>query len=298
MAVIEIFSTSVHYKYKSKLCSLSFLIVLFITILSLLTPFFIIYNAGGFSLKNRVYIERPDVLFNYKYLLLVDRGYNVSPIVCSTFTTYKDNKITDDCILVKVQEIDTNTDGKKDILKLEAHFYTNVPVRSCKLLLFFNFRLKQLFEVTIESITLFAHVLDEEVQKVQFYGDLMLQQKGLLTNEGLYETYNQSIEMAHYSLAELLLQSANRKFAAKINNEYVTKQVGRSSENTVVVCAEIIYRDSLIHYQPSFWEELKWAWVQYLSCLLVLAYIVKHTMVFLFSKRYLNSYVVIPWREK
>lgn len=70
---------------------------------------------------------------------------------------------------------------------------------------------QQLFEVTIESITLFAHVLDEEVQKIQFYGDLMLQQKGLLTNEGLYETYNQSIEMAHYSLEELLLQSANRK---------------------------------------------------------------------------------------
>lgn len=33
-------------------------------------------------------------------------------------------------------------DGRKDILKFEAHFYTDEPVRSLKLLLFFNFQLK------------------------------------------------------------------------------------------------------------------------------------------------------------
>ncbi|XP_076390331.1 transmembrane protein 231 isoform X3 [Megachile rotundata] len=200
--------------------------------------------------------------------------------------------------ICSVQEIDTNSDGKKDILKFEAHFYTNIPVKSYKILLFFNFQLKQLFEITIESIALFTHVLNEEVQRIQFFGDLTLQQKGLLTSEGLYESYNQSIEMVNYSLEELLLQNSNRKFAAKINNEHIIKFAGHTQENKVVICAEIIYKDSLIYYQPSILEELKWAWVQYLSCLLVLAYIVKHMLIFLFSKRYLNSYIIVPWREK
>ncbi|XP_053998812.1 transmembrane protein 231-like [Hylaeus anthracinus] len=298
MAAIEIFSSTVDYKYKSNICSISFLIVLLFGILSLFTPFFIIYNAGGFSLKNRVYAETPDVLFSYKYLLLAYREYNINPIICSTFTTYKNNKLADDCILVKVQEIDTNSDGKKDILKFEAHFYTDKPIKSLKLLLFFNFRLKQLFQATIESIAVFNHVLNEEIQQLQFFGDLMLEQKGLFNDKGLYETYNNSIEIDDHSLEELLMKNANRKLSAKINNDYVTSRTGYSNEDVVIVHGEIMYRGHLIYYQPSIWEELKWAWVQYLSCLLVFAYIAKHILVFLFSHRYLNCYVIIPWRNK
>ncbi|XP_043257284.1 transmembrane protein 231-like [Colletes gigas] len=298
MAIFEIFSCSVNYKYKSNICSLSFLVVLLFVTLSLLTPFFIIYNAGGFSLKNRVYAETPNVLFTYKYLLLAYRDYNINPIICSTFTSYKNNKITDDCILVKVQEIDTNNDGKKDILKFEAHFYTDKPIKSLKLLLFFNFRLKHLFKVTVESIAVFNHVLNEEIQSVQFSGDLTLEQKGLFNNEGLHETYNHSIEMADYSLEELLMKNANRKLSAKINNEYVTSQVGYSNKDAVIVRGEIIYQGHLIYYQPSIWEELKWAWVQYLSCFLIFHYVTKQILVFLFSNRYLNCYVVVPWRSK
>lgn len=53
-------------------------------------------------MKNRVLMEKPDVSFNYKYILLANRDYSVNPIICSTFKTYKDNEIKDDCILTKV----------------------------------------------------------------------------------------------------------------------------------------------------------------------------------------------------
>ncbi|XP_076245279.1 transmembrane protein 231-like [Calliopsis andreniformis] len=298
MAAIEIFSSAVSYKYKSKICSLSFLVVLFFIVLSFFTPFLIIYNAGGFSLRNRVYTETPDVSFNYKYLLLAYRDYNINPIVCTTFAAYKNNRITDDCILTKVQETDTNKDGRKDVLNFEAHFYTDKPIKSFKLLLFFSFRLKQLFETTIESIAVFNHVLNEEIQKIHFSGDLILQQKRLLSSEGLYETYNHSIEISDSSLEDIIIQNANRKFSAKIVNEYVTKQVVHSDENTVVFHGELMYGEYLIYYQPSIWEELKWAWIQYLSCLLILGYIAKRILVFLFSNRYLNCYIMIPWKNK
>ncbi|XP_015435207.1 PREDICTED: transmembrane protein 231-like [Dufourea novaeangliae] len=298
MTAIEIFSSSVNYKYKSKICSISFLVVLFFITLSFLSPFCIIYNAGGFSVRNRVYAETPDTSFNYKYILLAYRDYKINPIVCSTFTTYKNNKVTDDCILVKVQEIDTNSDGIKDILKFEAQFYTDKPIKSLKLLLFFNFTLKELFQVVMESIAVLNHMLNDEVQKVQFSGDLTLEQKGLLNSEGLYKMYNHSIDVADYSLEELLKQNANRKFSAKISNEHVTSRIGFSKEDTVVVHGELMYRGQLIYYQPSIWEELKWTWIQYLSCLLVFAYIAKHILIFLFSNKYLNCYIMIPWKTK
>lgn len=93
----------------------------------------------------------------------------------------------------------------------------------------------------------------------------------------------------------------NKKFlsvAAKISDKYVTEQWGYSNENVVVIQGELVYRDYLIHYQPSIWEELKWIWVQYLSCFLVLAYVTKHVLVFLFSNRYLNCYIIKPWKNK
>lgn len=68
-----------------------------------------------------------------------------------------------------------------------------------------------MFEATIESIAVFNHVLNEEVQKVHFSGDLMLEQKGLINSKGLFETYNQSLEIADHSLEELLMKNINRK---------------------------------------------------------------------------------------
>lgn len=68
-----------------------------------------------------------------------------------------------------------------------------------------------MFDATIESFAFFTHVLNEEVKKIQFYGDLVLQQKGLLTSEGLYEVYNHSLEIADYSLNEVFMQNFNKK---------------------------------------------------------------------------------------
>lgn len=42
----------------------------------------------------------------------------------------------------QIRETDLNGDGQKDTLKFEAHFYADKPVKSLRLLLFFNFELK------------------------------------------------------------------------------------------------------------------------------------------------------------
>lgn len=295
MAAIEIFSSSVTYKYKSRIHSCASIVVFLFIVLSLITPLFIIYNAGGIWMKNRMHAETPDVHFIYKYLLLAEVDSFEEPIVCSTFTTYKENDIEDQCTLIKVQENDLNNDGQKDSLRFEAQFYTDKPVKSLRLLLFFNFQLKHLIQVAIESIGVFDQILNHEVQEIRFFGDLELRQKGLLRSKGLYETYNHSIELSDYSLPELLLRSFNRKFSARITNERVTWRTGFSSDEAVVVIGELFYVENFIYYQPGFWEELKWVWIQYLSCLLVFAYVAKHILVFVFTNRYLNTYIVRPW---
>ncbi|XP_011173082.1 transmembrane protein 231 [Solenopsis invicta] len=295
MAAIEIFTSSVTYKYKSRIYSCASIVVFLLIVLSLITPLFIIHHAGGVWMKNRMHAETPDVHFIYKYLLIAEIDSFEEPIVCSTFTTYKENDVKDHCALIKVRENDINNDGQKDSLRFEAHFYTDKPVKALRLLLFFNFQLKHLIQATIESIGVFDQMLSHEAQEIRFFGDLELRQKGLLHSKGLYETYNHSIELSDYSLPDLLLHTFNRKFSARITNRRVTWKTGFSSDEAVVVIGELFYVENFIYYQPSIWEELKWAWIQYLSCLLVFAYVAKHILVFLFTNRYLNTYIVRPW---
>lgn len=58
-------------------------------------------------------------------------------------------------ICLQVRENDVNGDGQKDSLKFEAYFYTDKPVKSLRLLLFFNFQLK----VESYGYTLFINFL-------------------------------------------------------------------------------------------------------------------------------------------
>nr|XP_050865316.1 transmembrane protein 231-like [Vespula vulgaris]XP_050865317.1 transmembrane protein 231-like [Vespula vulgaris] len=261
MTAIEIFSSSIYYKYKARIYSLSSLIVLLLVMMSIITPFFLMFNSGGFWIKTKTHTETSDISFQYKYLLLMERGIEMTPIVCSTFTTYKENDIPDDCLIIKVQEIDTNNDGKKDILKFEAQFYTDSPIKNIRFFLFFNFKLKQIFESSIQSLAIFDHTLHQDAQKISFIADLELKQRGILHSDHLYEIYNHSIELTDRSLLQLLSQSINKKFSAEITNGHVITQSGFSNQEMITIQGELHYKDHLIYYQPNLWEELKWAWI-------------------------------------
>lgn len=298
MTAIEIFSSPINYKYKTRICSSSSLVVLLLVILSLITPFFLLFNVEGFWIRTKVYAETSDVFFQYKYLLLVEQDIETTPIVCSTFLTYKENVISDDCLIIKVQEIDKNSDGKKDILKFEAHFYTDEPIKNIKLFLFFEFKLKRLLEGSIQSLAIFDYISHQEEQKINFVADLELKQNGILHSDQFHEIYNHSIELKDWTLLQLISQNINKKFSAQITNTQLITQAGFSKEDIVIIQGELHYRDYLIYYQPGLWEELKWAWIQYISCFLVFIYLTNYILKFLFSSRYLNSYVVVPWKTK
>ncbi|XP_046829062.1 transmembrane protein 231-like isoform X2 [Vespa crabro] len=261
MTAIEIFSNSIYYKYRARIYSLSSLIVLLLVMMSIITPFFLMFNTGGFWIKTKTHAETPDISFQYKYLLLMERGIEMAPIVCSTFTSYKENNISDDCLIIKVQEIDTNNDGKKDILKFEAQFYTDSPIKNIRFFLFFDFKLKQIFESSIQSLAIFDHTLHQDEQKIYFIADLELKQRGILHSDHLYEAYNHSIELSDRTLLQLLSQSVNKKFSAEITNSHVITQSGFSKEDMITIQGELHYKDHLIYYQPNLWEELKWAWI-------------------------------------
>lgn len=121
MGTIDVFSTPVTYNYKCKICSFSVIIVFICIFLALIIPFVFIHNAGGMRyvvyyvihtlmfhlisvglwMKNRMSVERADISFEYKYLLIAETGTS-QPIICSSFVVYKENTIPDNCTIIKV----------------------------------------------------------------------------------------------------------------------------------------------------------------------------------------------------
>jgi len=67
-----------------------------------MTVYYLLFLISGIWMKNRMHAEMPDVHFIYKYLLLAEIDSFEEPIVCSTFTTYKENDIKDHCTIIKV----------------------------------------------------------------------------------------------------------------------------------------------------------------------------------------------------
>lgn len=254
--------------------------------------------GSGLWLRNDVYTETPDVIFKHKYLLVAESKGDVNPVICSTFRTYKENGIPDSCAITKVRELDVNKDGLNDVLKFELRLFSKFPIHSMRLILFFNYELKERTKLTMEAMIPLHYTIPLDVQRIFIVGDLRLHQKILLHNYGVHDIYNHSMDINDHSLFELLRENASRKFTAKIENDALTWETGFSAEEETVIRAELFYSEEVIHYEPDIWEELKWAWIQYFAFFFVFAYVAKYITKCVFVNRYVRSYVISPLDEK
>ncbi|XP_014206992.1 transmembrane protein 231-like [Copidosoma floridanum] len=297
MAILNIYSSNVKYLYRVRACSVSAIVVIIAMLFSLVTPLYFIYHTGGFWIRTRTYWEKPNVHFKHKYFLLAERE-NANPVICSTFSHYKDNLINDDCHIVKVKEADNDKNTIQDSLHFEASFFTNKPVTSVMLLLFFNYELKEHIRVAVEAMTAIEHTVAHEAQELYFVGDLAIHQNSVLLHDGIYHAEDNSTDLNRFTLPELLIDNANRLLSGRVSNLRVLPNLGFISDEQVTIKAEIFYATQAIKYQPGFWEEIKWAWMQYLSIFLVIIYFVRRSLTGMFAAKSLRSFVLVPWQQK
>ncbi|XP_014233212.1 transmembrane protein 231-like [Trichogramma pretiosum] len=296
MPIIDIFSSDVRYLYRVRLCSSSAFCVLIAFLFSVLTPLLFVHYAGGYWIRTRTYWEVPDVHFKHKYLLLIEQD-NLDPLICSTFSHYKDNPIKDHCSIVKVKEVDRDVNGLQDYLKFEVELYTAKPIRSLILLLFFNYELKEHIRVAVEAMTIIEYTVSQNIQELYFIGDLMLRQNNVLYHDEMYLDDN-STDINDFTLVNLLTENANRLLSGKISNLKVLPSLGFIKDEPVKIKVEIVYASQPVKYQPGFWEEIKWGWMQYLSIFVIVIYFARKILTRLFTSKTLRSYTVTPWHLK
>ncbi|XP_050441968.1 transmembrane protein 231-like isoform X2 [Adelges cooleyi] len=240
-------------------------------------------------------MEQPTVQFKLEYLMIAETSDPMAPVICGNFPNTI--KTTGFCPIIKVNEEDTNIDGIKDLLNLELHLATNdtLDVHSVTLLLIFDFKIRELCLLEMESMVAITHSSALPGGRLNIIGDLNIVQripldcspkKPIRIKKRILQ-----FEKSNW-LANIYNDYSKRTIYTKLDNIFSIWTRGRAYQQPFVINAIINYNNIEIVYKPKFWQIIKWAWMQYFSTLVISILIFKKVRRFLFTKHIVNTSVV------
>ncbi|XP_067006941.1 transmembrane protein 231 [Anabrus simplex] len=306
MAVYEAFSYNVVYKHRSTLCSNTTVFLILSALITVIGPFLLAYRSHGFWLKTETYREQPDVLYKHQYIVVVETDHLDTPILCSTFPNLN-NFLRDRglCSLVKSREEDHNNDGRRDELHIEFELsiHNYKAVHSVRLFLLFDYKLRKICSLQMESLGVIQHSASLPGARFDVVADLRLVQKQPLQYRRRDLRYNSSVINAEsifpesFNFQAILLEYAKRNVSTRLGNVYPVWTSGRAADVPFIISATIHYPEETITYIPGFWQVMKWAWIQYLSILIIFIHVFRSIKTYVFSNQLVSSVKEVPWKK-
>ncbi|XP_069878048.1 transmembrane protein 231 isoform X1 [Dipodomys merriami] len=299
MALYEIFSHPIERSYRAGLCSKAALFLLLATALTYIPPLLVAFRSHGLWLKRSSYEEQPAVRFQHQVLLVALLGPEPGGFLAwSTFPAF--NRLQGDHLripLVSTREEDRNLDGKMDVLhfRLELPLQATENVLGVQLILTFSYQLHRMSTFVMQSMAFLQSSSAIPGSQLHVNGDLRLQQKQPLSYSGLDVRYNVSVINGtspfaqDYDLTHIVAAYQERNVTTVLNDPNPLWLVGRASEAPFVINAVIRYPVEVISYQPGFWEMIKFAWVQYVSILLIFLWVFERIKVFVFQNQVVTT---------
>ncbi|XP_030060549.1 transmembrane protein 231 isoform X1 [Microcaecilia unicolor] len=303
MALYEVYSHPKLIKYKTSICSKATLFMLILLVLTYISPLLVAFRSQGFWLKKSSYEEQPTIRFQYEVLLIVLTGSSGSYAAWSTFPSF--NSLQGDNLripLVMAREEDKNQDGKMDMLhfKLELPLQPTEQVLSVQLILTFSYQLYKMSTFVMQSMGFLQYSSPVPGSKLYVNADLKLQQRQPLNHRGLDTRYNMSVIdgtspfASAYDLTNIIAAYRDRNVTTVLSDFNPVWQVGRAADSPFVIDAVIRYPVEVISYQPGFWEMIKFAWIQYVSILLIFLWVFERIKIFVFQNQVLTTMPVSP----
>ncbi|KAM4833510.1 transmembrane protein 231 [Thomomys bottae] len=307
MALYEIFSHPIERGYRAGLCSKAALFLLLATALTYVPPLLVAFRSHGLWLKRSSYEEQPAVRFQHQVLLVALLGPEPGGFLAwSTFPAF--NRLQGDHLrlpLVSTREEDRNQDGKMDMLyfRLELPLQATENVLGVQLILTFSYQLHRMSTFVMQSMAFLQSSFAVPGSQLYVNGDLRLQQKQPLSYSGLDVRYNVSVINGtspfaqDYDLTHIVAAYQERNVTTVLNDPNPIWLVGRAGEAPFVINAVIRYPVEVISYQPGFWEMIKFAWVQYVSILLIFLWVFERIKVFVFQNQVVTTIPGTPMSQ-
>ncbi|XP_025776627.1 transmembrane protein 231 [Herpailurus yagouaroundi] len=299
MALYELFSHPVERGYRAGLCSKAALFLLLAAVLTYIPPLLVAFRSHGLWLKRSSYEEQPTVRFQHQVLLVALLGPDHGGFLAwSTFPAF--NRLQGDHLrvpLVSTREEDKNQDGKMDVLhfKLELPLQSTEHVLGVQLILTFSYRLHRMSTFVMQSMAFLQSSFAVPGSQLYVNGDLRLQQKHPLSCGGLDVRYNVSVINGtspfarDYDLTHIVAAYRDRNVTTVLMDSNPIWLVGRAAEAPFVINAIIRYPVEVISYLPGFWEMIKFAWIQYVSILLIFLWVFERIKRFVFQNQVVTT---------
>uniref|UniRef100_A0A2K5QD44 Transmembrane protein 231 n=1 Tax=Cebus imitator TaxID=2715852 RepID=A0A2K5QD44_CEBIM len=268
-----------------------------------------LFNSG-FWLKRSSYEEQPTVRFQHQVLLVALLGPESGGFLAwSTFPAF--NRLQGDRLrvpFVSTREEDRNQDGKMDMLhfKLELPLQSTEHVLGVQLILTFSYQLHRMSTFVMQSMAFLQSSFAIPGSQLYVNGDLRLQQKQPLSCGGLDARYNVRVLLIVQPLCfrvRWLTPVIAALWEAKVVTTILSDPnpiwlVGRAADAPFVINAVIRYP-----VEPGFWEMVKFAWVQYVSILLIFLWVFERIKIFVFQNQVVTTVPVTAtprgevWKE-
>ncbi|XP_036423652.1 transmembrane protein 231 isoform X2 [Colossoma macropomum] len=303
MAFYEVYSHPALIRYRSSVWTRATLFVLIVFCLTYIPPLLIAYRSQGFWLKRSTYEEQPVVQFQYQMLMIGATGTAGEFVAWSTFPNF--NRLLGNNLRipsVSVREEDSNQDGKSDRLSLQlaVPLKAGEQIYSIQLLLIFSYQLFRMSTVVMQSLAFIQHSSSVPGSQLFISGDLTLHQRTPLPHRGLHTAYNVSVVdgaspfASAYDLTNIIRAYQERNLTTHLSCPAPVWIVGRAVNAPFQINAEIRYPVESVRYPLSgFWEVIKFAWIQYVSVLLVFLWLFNRIQTFVFQNQVLPT-VPVP----
>uniref|UniRef100_A0A3B3DTN4 Transmembrane protein 231 n=1 Tax=Oryzias melastigma TaxID=30732 RepID=A0A3B3DTN4_ORYME len=256
MAFYEVYSHPAVIRYRTSVCTKATLFLVIVLCLTYIPPLLVAFRSQGFWLKQSSYEEQPVVRFQYQTLMVAATSTQGDYVAWSTFP-HLNNMLGPSLRIpaVSVREEDLNQDGKLDLLTLQLQLplRNTEEVYSVQLLLTFSY---QLFVSVVDGSSPFASAYDLE-NIVRSY-----QARNLTTVL--------SCPMPVWTVG----RAAGSPFELNVEIRYPVEVTALTLSST---------------YRPGFWETIKFAWIQYVSILLVFIWVFERIQRFVFQNQVLTT---------
>ncbi|XP_049580554.1 transmembrane protein 231 isoform X1 [Syngnathus scovelli] len=298
MAFYEIYSHPALIRYKAGVCTSATVFAVVVVCLTYISPLLVAYRSQGFWMKRNTYEEQAVVRFQYETLLVAATDTNGDYVAWSTFH-HLNNMLGKKLRIpaVSVREEDQNQDGKLDrlIFQLQLPLKNEENVYSVQLLLTFSYQLFTKSTVVMQSLAYVQHSSSVSGAKLFISGDLRLQQRTPLSHRGLFNIYNVSVIQGSspfasaYDLDNIMRRYQGRNLTTVLSCPTLVWTTGRAAGSPFHLIADIHYPMEVISYYPGFWETIKFAWIQYVSILLIFLWVFERIQTFVFQNQVLTT---------
>jgi len=287
MTLTTVYKKTSETKYMTPTCSVAMLFHILSIATIIVVPAIIGFYTRNLWVSDMTYYEQPHIQFKYKLITQLQNSQSESK-VWSTWSYY--NTLVQDMLSVpsvSVDDQDTDRDGLTDQLNITLQF-TESDIRSCQALLIFQYQLSDLCDLVMETpIYIQSTVTD---QRVVVYGDMSLQQRQTLQPHNPHTVYNSSLIqdpalLQSYDTVDILNSVSKRSMSTKLDELY---SVGSPGDHFTISYVINIPPQS-VRYEPGFWEAMKYAWIQYITLLVIARYVVCAVRTFVFQNMILTT---------